>query len=117
MAGTIAKGLFLVLILAGEAAYAQCITNINGNTVCPPPEATCVKDRYGNAVCSPSKGSVTFDRYGDPVCGPGACVKDLRGEFNCSQSPGGSAAINLQSEAVCTDGCIRAAASYCTRPK
>jgi hypothetical protein len=105
------------LLCAAQAVQAQCITDIRGRTVCPPPDSSCLRDRYGNSVCSPSKGGIGVDLYGVPVCGPGACIKNNRGNLFCSVSPGGYAAINLYAEPVCTDGCMPASADYCVRPQ
>jgi hypothetical protein len=114
-----ARRVFAVLLLAVAAgtAQAQCITDLSGKMICPPPESSCMKDRYGSVVCATPKGGITIDRYGEPVCGPGACIRNLQGDMVCSSSPGGSAAMDLHAQAVCTDGCTPATAAQCVRPK
>ena len=110
---------FLLALLACtfmQAAAADCITNGAGKMVCPPPEGTCVHDRYREVVCSQPGGGVLTDRYQDPVCGPGACVRDARGDIHCSRTPRGSAAIDINATAACTDGCVPASVAMCVRP-
>lgn len=107
----------MLLLCAAQVAQAQCITDIKGRTVCPPPDSSCLRNRYGNVVCAPSKGGIALNRYGVPECGPGACVRDIHGNLICSVSPGGYAAIDLYTRPVCTDGCIPASTDYCLRPQ
>ena len=99
-----------------QSATPGCVSDRYGNVQCPPPGGTCVKDRVGEVRCSPTDGGIQLDRYQVPVCGPGQCVTDTKGEVFCSRVPKGSAALDRYGDAVCTEGCIGAAAQACTTP-
>src|SRR4051812_29739594 len=106
-----------IFVAAALPAWAQtqCMTLLNGQTACPPPESRCVKDRYGEWFCSGPGGDAVLNINGNPVCGAGACVKDMNGEFQCSTQSRGSAAMDLSSKAVCSAGCTPASASLCAK--
>jgi hypothetical protein len=115
----------LVAVLAAVGAIGTarsqsvnpgCVNDRYGNVQCPPPGGSCIKDRGGDIQCSPADGGVLLDRYQVPVCGPGQCVTDIKGEVFCSRVAKGSAAVDRYGEAVCTEGCIKAAAQACTTP-
>jgi hypothetical protein len=93
-----------------------CLNDRYGNVQCPPPGGTCVKDLAGEVRCSPADGGILLDRYKVPVCGPGQCITDIKGEVFCSRVPKGSAALDRYGDAVCTEGCVSAAAQACTTP-
>lgn len=123
IAGVLASVIAFVFALAGTVpAYAQtqtqtggCITNIRGETVCPPARTVCMQDRDTPEIkCSPRDGGIAHDFYGKASCGPGSCIRDMAGKVMCSRTPGGAAAINMYSEAVCTDGCVPGSASMCS---
>ena len=95
------------------AGQAECVTNVLGVTLCPPPDAKCVTDRYGAWTCSAPGGSAVLDRHGEPVCGAGACVRDINNLVMCSNQAHGSAALDRYSAAVCTGGCSLATAAQC----
>ena len=110
---------FLLALAAttfAQLAAADCMPNVAGKMVCGPPDSACMQDRYREVVCSPSGGGIALDRYQNPVCGAGACVRDVRGEIHCSRTPRGSAAIDLNAMAACTDGCAPATAGMCVKP-
>ena len=105
----------LVAILAGPGlSMAQCVKSNTGDTLCPPAETRCVQDRYGNWFCSAAGGDANIDRYGTPVCGAGACVKDRRGDVQCSSQPRGNAALDTYGVAVCSSSCAPGTAQACT---
>ncbi|MGA0570409.1 hypothetical protein ACO2Q9_06775 [Variovorax sp. VNK109] len=98
-----------------QSQTGSCVTNIRGETVCPPARTVCMQDRDTPEIkCSPRDGGIAHDFYGKASCGPGSCIRDMGGKVTCSRTPGGAAAINMQSEAVCTDGCVPGSASMCT---
>ena len=99
-----------------QSATPGCVSDRYGNVQCPPPGGTCVKDLVGEVKCSPPDGGILIDRYQVPVCGPGQCVTDIKGEVYCSNVAKGSAALDRYGEAVCTEGCTKAAAQACTTP-
>src|ERR1700716_504946 len=89
-----------------QSATPGCVNDRYGNVQCPPPGGTCVKDLAGEVRCSPPDGGILLDRYKVPVCGLGQCVTDIKG----------SAALDRYGDAVCTEGCVSAAAQACTTP-
>ncbi|TWO70694.1 hypothetical protein FN976_14150 [Caenimonas sedimenti] len=112
------SALLFVLLACSFAhrAAADCMPNGSGKMVCGPPESSCMQDRYREVVCSPSGGGIALDRYQNPVCGAGACVRDVRGDIHCSRTARGSAAIDMNAAAACTDGCAPASAAMCVKP-
>ena len=111
------------LAAIGTSSFARsqsvspgCLNDRYGNVQCPPPGGTCVKDLAGEVRCCPEDGGILLDRYKVPVCGPGQCVTDVKGEVFCSRVPKGSAALDRYGDAVCTEGCVSAAAQACTTP-
>jgi hypothetical protein len=112
LAAAAALSLTVAMPAFGQAT-AGCVTDRNGQTLCPPADSRCVKTRYGDWTCSPPGGDAVLDRYGNPVCGPGACITDLNGNISCSTQPRGSAALDLYSKAVCTGGCTEATPGRC----
>ena len=99
-----------------QSATPGCVSDRYGNVQCPPPGGTCIKDLAGEVRCSPPDGGILLDRYKVPVCGPGQCVTDIKGDVFCSGVPKGSAALNRYGDAVCTEGCVSAAAQACITP-
>lgn len=110
--------LFQALALAAPPAVAQtrdCIRNLAGETLCPPPRTVCMTERDNPSIkCSPPDGGILGDRYGKAACGAGSCVANRYGDVVCSKSPAGAAAIALNGDAVCTGGCEAASAASCT---
>jgi hypothetical protein len=106
--------LFFAALGAVQAQTGDCLVNIQGKTVCPPARSVCLADRNGVIKCSPRDGGIVADRYGALVCGAGRCMLDFHGEPVCSREPGGAAAIDMSSVAVCTGGCEKAQAARCT---
>ncbi len=122
-AGFLATAFVSVLSLAGampvqaqtQSQTGSCITNIRGETVCPPARTVCLQDRDTTEIkCSTRDGGIAHDFYGKASCGPGSCIRDMGGKVSCSRTPGGAAAINMYSEAVCTDGCVPGNPALCT---
>jgi hypothetical protein len=99
-----------------QSATPGCVNDRYGSVQCPPPGGTCIKDLAGEVRCSRADGGILLDRYKVPVCGPGQCITDIKGEVFCSRVPKGSAALDRYGEAVCTEGCVNAAAQACTAP-
>jgi len=99
-----------------QSLTPDCLNDRYGNVQCPPPGGTCIKDFYGEVRCSPQDGGILLDRYKVPVCGPGQCIIDIKGEVFCSRVPKGSAALDRYGDAVCTEGCVSAAAQSCITP-
>ena len=99
-----------------QSVSPGCVNDRYGNVQCPPPGGTCIKDLAGEVRCSAADGGILLDRYKVPVCGPGQCVTDVKGEVFCSRVPKGSAALDRYGDAVCTEGCVGAAAQACTTP-
>jgi len=99
-----------------QSATPGCVNDRYGNVQCPPPGGTCIKDLAGALRCSPPDGGILLDRYKVPVCGPGQCITDIKGEVFCSSVSKGLAALDRYGDAVCTEGCVGAAAQACTTP-
>lgn len=104
-------------LMVTHLAQADCVMNIRGEVLCPPPDSACTQDIRGEWWCSPTGGGIALDRYRTPVCGAGACTTDLRGDVRCSTQARGSVALNRYREAECTGGCMAAQAALCTRLK
>jgi hypothetical protein len=102
-----------IAFVIGNAAQAECVTDIHGNTLCPPADARCVSDRYGQWHCSSAGGDAMLNINGDPICGVGHCVTDINLRIMCSTEPRGSAALDLARQAVCSGGCTQALAGQC----
>ena len=108
-------GAYLALTQPAIAQSRDCVRNLAGQTVCPPPKTLCLRERDNPSIkCSPPDGGILTNRYGKAVCGVGSCVVDLRGDVFCSKSAGGAAAISIQSEPVCTGGCEPASTARCS---
>jgi hypothetical protein len=113
-------GVLMVLLGLGastgtKAQDKSCMTNSQGNMVCPAADSTCLKNRYGDIVCSTPGGGIALDRYGEPSCGPGSCTRDVRGDLFCSSSPRGAAATNATGDAVCSGQCVPAQPKACVK--
>lgn len=112
----------MLLVLAAElssgSAQAQsrdCVRNMSGETVCPPPRTVCMADLDNPSVkCSPPDGGILQNRYGKASCGAGSCAADIRGDVFCSKSPGGAASVGQYGDVVCTNGCEPASPARCT---
>lgn len=101
--------------LAGQAQSRDCVSNLAGQTVCPPPKTLCVREGDNPGIkCSPVDGGIILDRYGKAACGVGSCALDVRGDPFCSKLAGGAAANSMQSEPVCSGGCEPAKAALCS---
>jgi hypothetical protein len=116
---------FLVTMIAASCASAarnpvpapgECVTDEQGNSICPPDNTTCMPDADGKVFCSPPKGSIVQDNYGNAVCGPGPCVPDRYGQFYCAPGSGGAIFVNDDGKVECKDGCVEAAKSLCITP-
>lgn len=111
----VAGGTWMALTQPAEAQSRDCMRNLAGQTVCPPPKTLCLRELDNPAIkCSPPDGGILTNRYGKAVCGAGSCVVDLHGDVFCSKSAGGAASISIQSVPVCTDGCEAASAARCS---
>jgi hypothetical protein len=104
-----------------SSAYSQsvtpgCVSDRYGNVQCPLPGGSCLTDYLGEVRCSPADGGILLDRYKKAVCGPGQCIVNRMGEVVCSRVPKGSAALDRNGEAVCTEGCVGALAEACIIP-
>jgi hypothetical protein len=99
----------------GHAA-SGCIKDRYGNVLCGPAGSHCLQDRLGEVKCSPPDGGILLDRYKTPVCGPGRCVVDRHGDVVCSSVAKGAAALNINGDPVCTEGCVAASAGACVTP-
>jgi hypothetical protein len=110
--------LALAMLSVASLAHSQsgCVQDRYGAVQCGPAGSHCLKDMAGDVRCSPPDGGILLDRYKTPVCGPGRCLTNRTGDVVCSSVPKGSAAININGDAVCTDGCVRASATVCTIP-
>ena len=64
----------------------------------------CVKDLVGNPLCAPPQGSIVRTIDG-PACALGACVKDAKGQWQCSNITGGAATRGLTGGIMCQGGC------------
>lgn len=108
----------LLACLAAAPAQAQsrdCVRNLAGETVCPPPKTVCLSERDNPSIkCSPADGGIVLDRYGKAACGVGSCLLDVRGDPFCSKVAGGAAGTSMHSEPVCTGGCEPARAALCS---
>lgn len=111
--------LALALLSSAHIACAQsgCVPDRYGTVQCGPAGSHCLQDLAGEIKCSPPDGGILLDRYRTPVCGPGRCLTTRHGDVVCSSVPKGSAAVSINGDAVCTDGCVPASASACTVPK
>jgi hypothetical protein len=98
------------------SASAQCVTDNQGNSFCPPPGGGCVKEIFGKVKCSTADGGILLNRFSEAECGPGQCVMSRLSEVVCSKEPRGYATTNSMSEPVCTGGCVRGSAAACTTP-
>lgn len=121
MTHTQIRALLMAAMLAVSfAAAAQqgrgCVNDRYGGPQCPPPGGRCMADINGEIRCSTPGGGILLDRYRMPVCGPGQCMADRTGDIVCSATARGSAATNINGEAVCTGGCVAASAAACTVP-
>jgi hypothetical protein len=93
-----------------------CVKDRYGNVVCGPAGSHCLRDHYGEVKCSPPDGGIRLDRYKTAVCGPGRCVANRYGDVVCSSVPKGAAALNINGDPVCTEGCVAASAGACVIP-
>lgn len=113
----------LILVLPSLAVMPSaaqqdrgCIHDRYGNLQCPPPGGRCMADINGEIRCSTPGGGILLDRYRMPVCGPGECIANRTGDIVCSARVRGSAAMNINAEAVCTGGCVAASTAACAIP-
>ncbi len=107
----------LMLSLAASAQHGRgCVNDRYGNPQCPPPGGRCMADINGEIRCSTPGGGIMLDRYRMPVCGPGQCMADRVGDIVCSSTARGSAATNINGEAVCIGGCVPASTAACATP-
>ena len=72
----------------------------------------CLKDLVGKSVCAPSQGSVVITIEG-PACALGVCIKDTKGEWQCSNISGGAVVRGLTGEVRCLGGCQRPTREQC----
>jgi hypothetical protein len=110
--------LALAMLSGATVAFAQpgCVQDRYGSVQCGPAGSHCLRDMAGEVRCSPPDGGILLDRYRTPVCGPGRCLTNRTGDVVCASVPKGSAAININGDPVCTEGCVPASASACTIP-
>jgi hypothetical protein len=111
--------LALALLSAASLARAQggCVPDRYGAVQCGPAGSHCLQDSAGEVKCSPPDGGILLDRYQTAVCGPGRCLTTRHGDIVCSSVPKGSAAVSINGDAVCTEGCVPASATACTTPR
>ena len=98
------------------SSQAGCMNDRYGNVQCGPAGSQCLKDHVGEVKCSPPDGGIVLDRYRTPVCGPGSCLANRYGDILCSSVSKGGAALNINGEPVCTEGCVPASAQLCLTP-
>ena len=91
----------MVPVMRLALATSLCILFL----VTPAQGSNCVKDLVGGRVCAPPQGSVVRTTQG-PACALGACIKNSKGEWQCSNIPGGPAARSLTGEIKCQGGCV-----------
>jgi hypothetical protein len=118
MSNLLLAALALAMLVVPEAERAQpgCIKDRYGNVVCGPAGSHCLRDHHGEVRCSPPDGGILLDRYKTPVCGPGRCIADRYGDVVCSSVSKGAAALNINGDPVCTEGCVPASAGACVTP-
>lgn len=110
----------LYVAFTSPDSWAQgqnCARTQEGRIVCGEPDSACLTDRNGEVFCSTPGGGIVFDMYNIAMCGPGYCVREPQGDTWCSRTPRGAAATDQDGRARCTDGCVRASAAACIRPK
>jgi hypothetical protein len=118
MKSSITLLLALAALSVAPVTHSQggCVQDRYGAVQCGPAGSHCLQDMSGEVKCSPPDGGILLDRYRTPVCGPGRCLTTRHGDVVCSSAPKGSAAVNINGDAVCTDGCVQASANACTIP-
>lgn len=94
----------------------SCMKDRYGNVQCGPAGSHCLRDQYGEVKCSPPDGGILLDRYKTAVCGPGKCLANRYGDVVCSSVSKGGAALNVNGDPVCTEGCVAASARACVTP-
>jgi hypothetical protein len=103
--------LILLLALISTHAYADCITNRDGEVMCG--KGSCERDRKGEVLCTGLGGGIVEDDNGDLYCGTGECVLDRKGDAWCSQVQGGGAATDNRGKAKCYGGCEKGEQKRC----
>lgn len=83
----------------------------------PAQNSGCLSLLNGDFICSPPNGGIETDMGGNIVCGPGQCVRNNNGKVECSAKPGGAVAVNSKSKVVCVGGCVPADIAYCVKPE
>jgi hypothetical protein len=106
----------MLCVPASGHSQPGCVRDRYGNVLCGPAGSQCLSDHYGEVSCSPPDGGIALDRYKKAVCGPGRCIANRYGDVVCAGVAKGGAALNVNGDPVCTEGCVPASAQACVTP-